>query len=511
MSIPGFGGIDTSQSDDSTLKTMTIPALYEWRIEVPMKKILQLKVTSGILEINGTELANNVEIKLCGVKYAVYAPKVESQLEYCLLPHPDTAYSLSAEDEEFTEYISDETNMDQIVNLHMYIQSRRQIARDSTSLGPGPRVLVIGNKQSGKTSLCKTLVSYAAKMGETPILVNLDPAEGVFCLPGSISATAIPDSLDLESCGGYGISSTTTGNLTQQSPKVPLVKNYGFLHARENEQLYRYVVDQLGICVLSKLESDEVVRSSGCIVDTPALGMGEFDTISAIVADFKIDLVVVVGSEKLKMALEKKLKHRAGLSFVKISKSAGVVDVSDEFIRMTQEQSIREYFNGNFRTRLSPFKTEISLSGLVIYKAVLGRDVESSMSFLPAGDDFEKDEDTNAADELKEYFAVLDDNDEKDEDGNGGGNGGSGGGSSESRSKRLENSIVVITQLDQPGVGGGAAAEQIEAKELLNTSVLGYVHVSKVDEEKKRMKVLLPFPGVFPRHVLISTSVRYNE
>ncbi|KAI3402580.2 CLP1 [Candida oxycetoniae] len=497
MSIPGFGGTDIAIDDESSLKSINIPPNHEWRIEVPFKKTLKFKVLRGILEINGTELATNVEIQLSGVKCALYsASKEESAVEYQVLTNKDQTRFLSSEDDEFTEYISGETNMDSVINLTMYIESRRQIAKDLNDPNVlGPRVLVIGAKHSGKTSLVKTLCAYAVKLNECPILVNLNPQDGVFALPGSLSATPVSDFFDVESVNGYGMTSTTTGTLVNSTPKQPLVKNFGFLDIGDNNKLFDYQIDKLGICVLSKLDSDVKCRSSGVIIDTPPLSIKDFSTISSIIADFKVDLVVVLGNEKLKIDLEKKLSHRIsnnGLSIIKISKSPGVVELNDQFIRMTQEQTIREYFNGNFKNRLSPFKTEIDITGLSIYKGVVTKDLESSLAFLPEGDDFEHDADGEANDELKEYYQVLE----------------------TPFSSNLDNSIIAVSHLAQEhsgnlSVGGGGGS--VMGKELLNSSVLGYVHVSKVDDDKKRLKVLLPFPGVFPRNVLISTNIGYNE
>ena len=76
---------------------------------------------------------------------------------------------------------------------------KRQFVKDynfSSSIDQqqnGPRVLIIGSKSSGKTSILKTLVSYANKMNNTPILINLQPRDGVFALPGSLTATPISD------------------------------------------------------------------------------------------------------------------------------------------------------------------------------------------------------------------------------------------------------------------------------------------------------------------------------
>lgn len=468
MSIPGLGSEATFEDN---LKSVLIPQGSEWRIEVPFKQILKFKVTEGILEINGTELPNNVELQLTGTKCSIYSPKQESKIEYHLVQNHDMSMY---EDDEFTEYTSSETNMDSVLNLHMYIESKRQVAADHNVSNEepilGPRVMILGGKQLGRTTLAKTLVSYAVKMNQCPILVNLNPQDGVFALPGSISATAINDSLDVESCNGYGLTTTTTGG--NALSKQPIVKNYGFTGINENLELYKYQISQLGITVVSRLEQDATCRDSGVIVDTPPLGIKDFAVIESIISDFRVDLIVVLGNEKLTIDLKKKLLHKSNLQIVKINKLPGVVEVSDKFIRMSQETTIREYFNGNYKTRLSPFKTDIDATGLQIYKGVKD---SVSLSFLPAGDDFEHDDKDN---DLSKYYLAIDPS-----------------------SSNVDNSIIAVThlQLSTPG------------KDVLNSSILGYIHVSKFDDEKKKLKVLLPFPGVFPRNVMISTDIGYNE
>lgn len=56
------------------------------------------------------------------------------------------------------------------MNLHFALDRLR------TPAG-GPRVLITGPEDSGKTSLIKILAAYALKSGRNPILVNLDPRE----------------------------------------------------------------------------------------------------------------------------------------------------------------------------------------------------------------------------------------------------------------------------------------------------------------------------------------------
>lgn len=494
-SIPGFKNYEgeSFSSDDATKKTeLTIKSGCEWRFEVPFKTILILKVLEGIGEIFGTELPLNVEIRLSGVKYALYAPEEGCKVEYYLVPNKDQA-NFSSEDEEVSEYIGEETPMDIYRRLHFALHIQRinsasGALSDANRRPTGPRVLILGNQYSGKTSLAKILISYATKMDTMPVLVNLNPRDGVFSLPGSITATPINDSLDLESVGGWG-SSPTSGVLFH-NPKQPLVKSYGFTNYKSNVELFKYQVSKLGIAVMSKLEEDSIIRDSGLIIDTPAFTTKDFNIIENIVSDFEVNVIVVVGNERLLVDLKKKFRHKASksnLDFVKVPKSGGVVEVDDSYIRKIQEETIKEYFNGNFRNVLSPFKTELDVKEFVIYSSLESRTVDAGLQFLPSVDSYTADDDDASTSSSKKddlnldnYYMIL----------------------KEPSASNLENTIIAITQTPQ-NISLG--------KELLNSCVLGYAHVSKVDDTKNRMKVLLPYQGTVPRNILIATGVRYVE
>ena len=106
-------------------------------------------------------------------------------------------------------------------------------------------------------------------------------------------------------------------------------------------------------------------------------------------------------------------------------------------------------------------------------------------AFLPSGDSFDPDDigmQEENKDELllEKYYTLL----------------------SSPKASDLENAIVAVTQIPQTNR---------LAKDLLNTCVLGYVYISKVDETRGKMKVLLPFPGALPRNILMVTAVRYAE
>lgn len=491
--IPGFRSEQDSEDVNNTVITIEVKEGQEWRFEVPFKLMLVLKVVQGVGEIFGTELPVNSELQFTGVKYSVYAPLPEGcKLEYYIKSNRDNA-TTSNEVSEISEYISDDNAMKQYINLHYLLESKRQEITDynlvnSLSVKLGPKVLILGNRYCGKTVVSKILSSYAFKMDHQPVLVNLNPRDGVFSLPGSISATPISDNFDLESINGYG--TTVTSGTTYHNPKQPLVKNCGFEDFALNLDYYKHQVSQLGITLLSRFDQDRIVNDSGCIIDTPPLTIKDISLIENIVADFEVDVIVVIGNDKFLMDLKRKFNHKIlknQLFMLKVPKSDGVVELDDSYIRKCQEETIKQYFNGNFRNVLSPFKTEITASDFAIYKVMETSAVNSSLLFAPAGDSFEPDATGSTDNTLSNDTDHLDKYLEKAED---------------LSITNLENLIVAITQLP---------LNNKLQRDLLNTNVLGYIHVSKYEESKGKLKVLMPVPGTFPRNVLIATNIGYSE
>lgn len=490
MSIPGIS--DVGPADDagvvaSGATRIMVPAGNEWRIEVPFRKEMTVTVVEGVAEIFGTELAPQVQYKFSGVKLAIYAPLAPVTLEYTIATSTEQ-HRMTHGDDDVVEYLSNETTMTPVTNLALYLETLRQKANDGNARGAsprlrGPRVLLLGPHGAGKTAVAKTLVSYAVKMGLTPVLVNLNPRDGVFLVPGSLTATTINDALDVEAAGGWGFT-PTLGSLPH-NPKQPLVKNFGFSTMADNRELYNYQTLKLGVAVMLRLEHDPRTASAGVVIDTPSeLGgnnLGQlFAVIENIISDFEVDHIVVIGNERLFVDLKHKLKRKLDLkqlTMLKLARSGGSVDVDETFIRQAQEELIREYFNGNFRAHLQPLKTDLDGALLDVYKGVEANDLLLSLAFLPLGDDYSND--LEPADSLDKYYLKLE----------------------TLELLKVENTLVAITHVPQLSY---------KPKDVLNTSVKGYIYVAKVDNQK--LKVLLPFPAPqLPKNVMLATAIGYTE
>ncbi len=77
-------------------------------------------------------------------------------------------------------------NISEIINL-----KREKVLKERQSFGP--RVIVVGSTQSGKSTLCKILLNYAARLGWKPIFCDLDLGKNEISGPGTVSATIVKE------------------------------------------------------------------------------------------------------------------------------------------------------------------------------------------------------------------------------------------------------------------------------------------------------------------------------
>lgn len=245
--------IDANEQD---INTFVLLQGEEWIVDLRNEQHIHINIKEGICEIFGVELANNTEFvfsnqeKLCLL--AVEPCKIEYRSNKTLLkPFPECV-------------VVHDPN---VIALYAFslqlLQKRLRGVR-------GPRCLIIGDKTSGKTSIAKTLLSYAAKMmgsPSTPLFINLDPTKGVFTLPGTLSATVINDNLQPESAiWGESLTSST-------HPLVhtfePIVKSFGFEEITPyNYDYYKRLVDDLVNDSKMILDNYQEINQTGMFVDT---------------------------------------------------------------------------------------------------------------------------------------------------------------------------------------------------------------------------------------------------
>ncbi|RUS28840.1 CLP1, cleavage and polyadenylation factor I subunit,-like protein, partial [Jimgerdemannia flammicorona] len=206
--------------DESATKEWVLDPEHEFRFEVDYSATVKIK---GTAEIFGTELATGMSYEFSGRKVAVFS----------------------------VEYQANETPMTSYLNTHLAIEQMRQDAQDRGE--QGPRVMIIGPSDVGKTSLCKIFLSYALRQGRQPIFVSLDTNEGSITMPGTLTATSITHIIDVEE--GFGSSATTAASMG--SSTMPLAYYFGHPGPAENVKLYKILMSRLAHAVRCRMAEDE--------------------------------------------------------------------------------------------------------------------------------------------------------------------------------------------------------------------------------------------------------------
>jgi polyribonucleotide 5'-hydroxyl-kinase len=362
--------------------------LSEWRFEVGHGSTpTNIRLVSGEAERDGTELASNHTYSFSDTKSKILTwtgctLEVEGPCDEYVAEHATPADTPAAS----------------YLNLHFALQSMREAAAAAatatatTASANGPRVLVCGPPNCGKTSLARTLVALATKMGEHPMLVSVDPRDGMLSLPGTLSAAVFASTMDVEDPeGGIGVCATPTNVAAAVPAKLPLVHYFGHRKPEEDMELWRELVDELGKAVEAKMRFDRNVARAGVIVDVPAVAVGQegIEVIAHAVKAFEgmgcfgvlirrimltsaVNIVVVLGSTGMHADLQRRLgteRTRTGapISVVPLDKSSGVVDRDANFMQLSREAAIKEYFFGNSKQTLSPSTQTFGFDQIVIY------------------------------------------------------------------------------------------------------------------------------------------------
>lgn len=254
----------------TTTRIQELSANTEYRFEVGFSRTVTARLQSGTAEFFGAELAPSNTYTFQGTKGAIYT------WHGCTI-------EIGGEVE--SDYVAEETPMMSFANLHFALESLRDRSMAGDSVEMGPRVLVVGPENAGKTTLVKILTSYAIKSGRQPMVINLDPRQGMLSVPGSFSAAAFSSIIDIEE--GWGSSPISGPSPTPV--KMPLVYHYG-LKDPEEGKMFRPLVTRMALAVTSRLEEDKASKQAGFIIDSPGAishgKAGAYENIEHIVSEF---------------------------------------------------------------------------------------------------------------------------------------------------------------------------------------------------------------------------------
>jgi polyribonucleotide 5'-hydroxyl-kinase len=440
-------------------------------------------------------------------------------------------------------YVSDETNANvAYVNTHAQLEAMRDEAYttitttaaamdnngqqqrssgDSTATAGGtggPRVLLVGPTDSGKTSLARILLAYAIKLGRTPLLVDIDVAQNMLSVPGTLAALA--PTPELTSADGYASPMIMTGPSSSSSSASssggggggggtpqPIVLWYGTQDITSHPDLYKSQITKLGSLINTRLSYDVDMNASGIIVNTSGTieDVGYQYLLHAI-DEFNINVVLVLGHDRLYSMLGTHFKNKLGTNndndmdmatapvvsaapppkLIKLPRSGGVSERDSTFRRISRSSCIKRYFYGGDSTipnsRLySPCLLEIKLSDINIHQIT---NISLSSALLAIGakqstDPIQLITLSNSDITTKHQHALL-------------------GVCHPGAVEKYES-----------GVGGGRGGGS--ARDLWLSGVAGFVVVEKVNVDAGTISLLCPCAGSLPSCHLLIGDVYWME
>ncbi|XP_067649529.1 polyribonucleotide 5'-hydroxyl-kinase Clp1-like [Haliotis asinina] len=307
----------------------------ELRFEVESKANVYLELCNGMAEVFGTELAKNKRyVFQAGSKVAVFT------WHGCTI-------KLSGKTE--VAYVSKETPMVMYVNTHAALEQMREKADAENSRGP--RVLVVGPTDVGKSTLCRLLCNYAVRLGRAPVLADLDVGQNQIGIPGTIGAIVVERPADVEE--GF-------------SEAAPLCFHFGHKSPSENITLFNLLVSRLADVINLRCESSNKANISGVIINTGGwIRGGGYESIKQAAGAFEVDAVIVLDQERLYNEMKRDMPE-----FVKVillPKSGGVVERSTHVRAESRDAKVREYFYG-IKNTLYPHTFEVKFADVKIFK-----------------------------------------------------------------------------------------------------------------------------------------------
>ncbi|KAF3767163.1 hypothetical protein M406DRAFT_328258 [Cryphonectria parasitica EP155] len=362
--------MSTLQANPSSLRqTVSLYPFWEWRFEVSHTDTVSVRLVYGIADRDGTELALNKWYRFSGTRSKI------STARGCTMEIEGSC------DRQRVAELTPATSASTVhMNLHVLLDRLRHEAVGAKPPTTGPRVMIVGPNSVGKTTMARTLTAYAVKTGFQPIVVNMNPREGMLPLPGTLTAATFATMMTIESEGTGAWSGTPTSGPAEVQPKLPLVYYYGREHATDDLQLYKEVASKLAGAVTSRMSEDNDAKTAGLIIDTPGVGLvgklgdAEMEIMAHVIEEFSVNAIIVLGSHAGSEALRKRFhgeKTTLGdvINVVSLDeKPDGVVENDQAWLLACQHAAIKEYFYGDSKTTLSAPKQMVDFDSVTIYR-----------------------------------------------------------------------------------------------------------------------------------------------
>jgi len=249
---------------------------------------------------------------------------------------------------------------------------------------------------------------------------------------------------------------------------APLAYWFGHTSASQNANQFRRAVSTLAAAVVKRLEFDPEAQRGGLLVNTCGWvdGLG-YELLQQQIVDFKVDVLVVIGDDRLHSQLEKfSMTQPRKPAVIKLSKSGGVITRSVVTRQASQSSRIREYFYGT-SNELCPHSSVLDLTAIQVFN--IGMPPQAPMSALPIGVRLPRDQLVATLVLPAQYPSLL-------------------------------HSVLAVVLTDNS-----------KADDLLQANAAGFVLVTAVDMERQKITLLSPSPFALPSTRLLTGSVKWQD
>ena len=308
----------------TTKKTMNLKPGSELRFEIQgglTNRKLKLRLVQGLAEIFGVEMLRDKTYEFSnGGNGAVFT------YLGCTIETEGEGVDLNGD-----LYQSEDTIMSHILKIHGTLQGLREEAQDMEE--DGPRVAIVGPKDTGKSSVASILTSYAVRTGYEPIFVELDVAQGYAASTGSMCASQI-DGNCLNAEIGLDL-------------QCPISYFFGHQHPSVNKLVYSKIVKRLASHIDRRIDSRENIRikASGVIVNTSSWVDGEgYDQLKSTLKTLAINTCIVT-KEKLRARLKADIGNTVDVIY--LASPPGVVTRERAQRKEISNRQLKRYFYGS--------------------------------------------------------------------------------------------------------------------------------------------------------------------
>ncbi|OQV15728.1 Polyribonucleotide 5'-hydroxyl-kinase Clp1 [Hypsibius exemplaris] len=419
-----------------------INALEELRFEVETNQV-HIWMSKGQAEIFGSELSTDrIYTFLKGARLSIWSwTGCELQIE----GQPGSLHKTK-----------DSRVMTMYFNFHNCLEQHREVAVQQNTTGP--RVLIVGAGGSGRSSLCRVLLNYAARMrGEdrrNPLFVDLDFVQPDLAVPGTLACCQFDRPAD---------------PMYDYYYHRKFVLPYGGTSPEDNAELLYAQIKRMGEVIDRRFANDDRARHSGLIINAFAwVKTHGYNHIFTIAKAFKVNFIVVLENDAMYGQLKNSPAELASLEkdlqIVQMPKARGLADRYPEDRRIHRESRVRINIYGHpLRSpKHVPFFHELDFADVALCK--LGNPTVNAL-LLPAGADLTK---------VKVAATPIQPN------------------------TFMVNHVLYVTNVDSPD------------KVLSEGSVIGYLVVKKVDMATRKITVMTNFE-ILPKKVFLDTEIQFKE